>query len=437
MKRGFLFFLLFWTGVCLGEEVRVTDLRYWTAPDHTRIVFDLSSPLKYNLLKSEDPKEIRLELLGAKSLLSKNRVEVRDGLIKEVVLQEEESCLRVLVELEVTAPFNLFSLKKYLHKPHRVVLDVLKPGQKQREEALEREVEGLKKEGVKIVVVDPGHGGEDSGAIGRRLRLKEKDVVLDISRRMVRILNKVDGVKAFLTRDGDYFVPLRRRIEIAKRYKADVFVSIHTNANRSRWERGSSTYVLSLQGASDEASQLLAERENAADMVGGIEDIEDDTLAMILLDLAQTATLNQSLAIASKCISQIASLNMTENDGVKRAGFVVLKAVDIPSILVETAFISNIREERLLGKASFRQALAEAISKGILEFLELEEGTPALIQVAKKTSKPKYHTVKKGETLWSISRRYGVSLSLLKKVNGLGHSNVIGVGQRLLIPTDD
>lgn len=435
-----IFSLLIIPFVLIGDSralnLEVTEVRYWTAPDHTRIVFDLSSKGKYRILEPTEPKIIMLELPSTRSALSQNRVEIGDGLVKAVNIRSDGGGLKVRFELEEEAPFKVFFLKEYLYKPNRVVVDITRPGTKGLVGLSQVELDDLKKK-TRIVVIDPGHGGEDPGAIGRSWRLKEKGVVLDISKRLAKILNNIPGVQAFLTRSGDYFIPLRKRVAIAREYKADLFVSIHTNANRNRHEKGSSVYVLSLQGATDEASRQLAERENAADMIGGVAEVEDDTLAMILLDLAQTATLNESVALANRCVDNIARLGKTENDGVKRAGFVVLKAVNIPSILVETAFISNYKEEALLRTSKFRQSLAEAISRGILEYLELEEPVPALIKLAKEEkaiSTRRYHTVEKGETLWRISRNYGVSVGSLRKANGLNDSSGIYIGQRLLIP---
>ena len=427
--------------IFIGEgeagSVKVTDVRFWTAPDHIRIVFDLSSRGEYKILEPSKPKIIEFEITSAKSVLSNNRIQIEDDLVKTVNLMDSKDGLKVRLELKEKAPFKIFFLKEYLHKPNRIIIDIMRPGGKGAIGFSQEELDDLKKK-TKIVVIDPGHGGEDPGAIGRTWRLKEKDVVLDISKRLAKILNDTPGVRAFLTRTGDYFIPLRKRTEIARKYKADLFVSIHTNANRNRRERGSSVYVVSLKGATDEASQLLADRENAADMIGGVSEVEDDTLAMILLDLTQTSTLNESLALGEMCMNSIARLGKTENDGVKRAGFVVLKAVDIPSILIETAFISNRREEALLRTSKFRRDLARAISKGILEYLELEEPMPVLAKLARDKQSPiftaKYHIVKKGETLWRIAKNYGVSIGALRETNELNGSNLICVGQKLIIP---
>lgn len=428
--------------ILIGEgdvlALKMTEVRYWTAPDHTRVVFDLDSKAGYKVLEPSEPKVIEFELPSVKSVLAQSRIEINDGLIKSVSLTDERGNLKVRLELEEKASFNLFFLAKYLYKPNRIVIDVIKPGVKEPIGLSQKDLDDLLREKTKIVVIDPGHGGEDPGAIGRTWRLKEKDVTLDIAKRLAKILNDYPRVRAFLTRSGDYFVPLRERTAIARKYKADLFVSIHCNANHHRYEKGSSVYVLSLKGATDEASKLLAERENAADMIGGVNMTTDDTLTMILLDLTQTATLNEGLALAQRCMDSIASLNKTENDGVKRAGFVVLKTVDIPSVLVETAFISNRREEALLKTSGFRQDLAKAISRGTLEYLELEKPLPALIKLAdNKEEKPipiiKYHTVKKGETLFRISKTYNVPIRVLCEANNLSRYTVY-IGQRLIIP---
>jgi len=221
-----------------------------------------------------------------------------------------------------------------------------------------------------VIAIDPGHGGEDPGASGR-LGTKEKDVVLAIGRELKTLLNQKYGIQAVLVRDGDYYISLKKRKRIARDHKADLLVSIHADAFRSPSVYGSSVYVLSERGASSEAAKWLADKENSADLVGGVSlEDKDDLLASVLLDLSQTATLDASINLGANVLGELKKLGKTHKPEVQRAGFVVLKSPDIPSILVETAFISNPDEERRLRNPRHQQHLAKAILNGILRYLK-------------------------------------------------------------------
>ncbi|MDI6703926.1 MAG: N-acetylmuramoyl-L-alanine amidase [bacterium] len=441
-KRGSWVIILFgsfltFSNQVFGDTVELTAMRFWTAPDHTRIVLDLTSEVKYDVFDLEKPPRIVIDLQNAKSRLKENELTINDGVIKGLrVFQFDARTLRMVLDLVERSNYIVFSLKRYrysdtLYKPDRLAIDILK-------RRIEPEVPVLELKDIKtrnrIVVIDPGHGGEDPGAIGRSYGLKEKDVVLDISKRLKSLIDEREGVVAFLTRSGDYFVPLRKRMEIAKDYLADIFVSIHANANHNRLRNGTSVYVLSLRGATDEASRLLAEKENISDFIGGGLKVESDITAKILLDLAQTNTLNESLRLANITMDRLSMIGKTEREGVKRAGFVVLKSSNIPSILVETAYISNQREEELLGNSEFRQRVAEALADGICEYLGLQRPKIEIMEEKKVISESKYHVVKEGETLWRIAKAYGVSVEILKMVNRLRDSDTISTGQKLYIP---
>lgn len=220
------------------------------------------------------------------------------------------------------------------------------------------------------MAIDPGHGGEDPGASGR-LGTKEKNVVLAIGRKLKALLNRKHGIRAFLVRDGDYYIGLKKRMRIARNHKADLFISIHADAFRNPLVYGSSVYVLSQRGASSEAAKWLADRENSADLVGGVSlDDKDDLLASVLLDLSQTATLDASINLGANILNELKKLGKTHKKKVQRAGFMVLKSPDIPSILIETAFISNPDEERRLRNSRHQQRVAKAILTGVLRYLK-------------------------------------------------------------------
>jgi N-acetylmuramoyl-L-alanine amidase len=219
------------------------------------------------------------------------------------------------------------------------------------------------------IALDPGHGGEDPGAIGRG-GSHEKNVTLQVARRLKAKLDAEPNMRTMLTRDGDFFIPLNQRVQKARRVQADLFVSVHADAFIKPTARGSSVFVLSENGASSSAAKWLAQRENAADLIGGVNlDVKDPHLARTLLDLSQTATLNDSLKLGRAVLGELGGINTLHKGQVEQAGFAVLKAPDIPSILIETAFISNPDEEKRLNDDEYQDKMAEAILRGIKRYL--------------------------------------------------------------------
>ena len=273
--------------------------------------------------------------------------------------------------------------------------------------------------------IDPGHGGQDSGALGPH-GTKEKDVVLSIAKKLAYLVDKEPGMRSYLTRDSDVFISLRQRIRRARENGADMFISIHADAFTNRNARGSSVYVLSSRGASSEAAQILADRENAADLAGGISlEDKDDLLASVLLDLSQTASLEGSLEVAETVLSGLKRVGHVHKKHVESAAFVVLKSPDIPSILVETAFISNPEEEQKLKNANHQNKLAHAMMVGIRNYFQ-KNPLPG-------TSMPQQHIVSRGDTLSMIAQRYQVKMADIKSVNNLASSE-IQIGDVLKIP---
>ena len=252
--------------------------------------------------------------------------------------------------------------------------------------------------------------------------------MLSIARRLAKLVDKEQGMRAYLTRDSDKFIALRQRIELARRQKADMFISIHADAFRDRRAKGASVFVLSKRGASSVAAQWLADSENAADLVGGItlED-KDELLASVLLDLSQTASLEASLEVADTVLSGLKRVGHVHKKHVESAAFVVLKSPDIPSVLVETAFISNPDEERKLNSSSHQNKLARAVMSGIRNYFARNPPLDTQQQ------SPQQHIVSRGDTLSTIAQRYQISLASLKSNNGLA-SNRLHVGDVLLIP---
>jgi N-acetylmuramoyl-L-alanine amidase len=261
-------------------------------------------------------------------------------------------------------------------------------------------------------------------------RTREKDVVLAIARKLYALVEKEPGLKPVMIRDGDYYIGLRKRVEIARKHKADLFVSIHADSFRDHRARGASVYTLSRSGATSEQARLLAEKENSSDLIGGVSlDDKDDLLASVLLDLSQTATIEASTDVASRLLSGLKRLGKVHKSRVEQAGFRVLKSPDLPSILVETAFISNPEEERKLRSSSHQYRMASAIMSGIRGYF-VDNPPPGTILAQAKRK----HITARGDTLSGIARAYRVSLDSLRTYNGL-HSNELRVGQVLRIPS--
>jgi N-acetylmuramoyl-L-alanine amidase len=267
---------------------------------------------------------------------------------------------------------SVFVLKPYQDKPDRLVIDVFRPDLEAKEKAERQVTQQLKAQKTRIVVLDAGHGGEDPGAIGPR-GTKEKDVVLTLAKKLQKELDSTREMRAFLTRRGDYFVSLEDRIKIAQEYGADLLISLHANGSQSRHTRGTSVYCLSLKGASNKATQLLAQKENASDLVGGVYAATPARrdLDSILLDLEQTRTINESLQLGGLVLRELNGVNSIQFDQPRQAGFIVLQATEIPSILVETAYITHPVEERYLLKESFQRELIQGIRDAVHKFMLL------------------------------------------------------------------
>lgn len=341
-------------------------LRCYTAPDHTRLVADLNG-VRADAVECDSTSArgiVTLRFMGMARGVAVENLSVQDGLIRSVGVELDGGDVRVTVALDHPASVNCFTLNAVDGRPSRFVLDVLRlvsPLADAREDSV---FTALKDQRIHIIALDAGHGGEDYGAIGKQ-RTAEKNVTLAVVESLASRLNTMPGFRAVLTREGDYFVPLRERTRIARRSKADLFVSVHCNASLNRQASGTEVYFLSPHGATDELARATAQRENEADLVGGLAASQGDDVGAILLDLAQTASVERSSVLAETALDQLATSSDISTRGVKQAGFVVLKTVDVPSILVETAFISNPREEELLADPNFQAALADRLAQAI------------------------------------------------------------------------
>jgi N-acetylmuramoyl-L-alanine amidase len=357
----------FWLGLgaaFAANVVLVKDVRLWAGPDSTRVVFDLSGPTNHSLLTLQDPARVVIDLTDAKLGNADLQLPEGRGFAKQLrVGAQGINDLRVVIDLSGAATPRAFTVEPNGPYGHRLVVD-LAPGVVSA--PLTPVKSASTEEGRDIVIaIDAGHGGQDPGSIGKRGTF-EKHVTLQIARQLKAVIDREPGMRAELTRDGDYFLPHRERMQRARRKQADMFISIHADSFHDRSVRGSSVYTLSARGASDESARVLADRENAADLVGGVSlDDKDAVLASVLLDLSQSASMSASIDAAGKVMSELVALGNTTNRGVKHAGFLVLKSPDIPSLLVETAFISNPGEESRLLDSKHQSRLAQAIHAGV------------------------------------------------------------------------
>lgn len=426
----FIFFV-----VCMpvaAGGVAVEAVRSWAAPDHTRLVFDTSGPVPHKIFSLEKPNRLVIDLKNTRlrSLLPKPKTE--DRIIRSIrSAPRNGSDLRVVLDLKDRVRPKSFLLKPNREYGHRLVVDLevrdFPGGSKNSGVSGENRAEARPRDIV--IAIDAGHGGEDPGAKGRR-GTYEKDVVLAIAKKLAVLVEAEPGMRAVLIRDGDYFLPLRERMQKARKARADLFISIHADAFRDRRVRGSSVFTLSQRGASSEAARWLAERENTADLIGGVKlENKDGLLASVLLDLSQTATLQASTGAARKVFNSLRKLGKTHSDRVQQAGFVVLKSPDVPSMLVETAFISNPREERRLKDAGHQRKLAMALRDGIRGYFQ----TNPPHGVVSAEVRPHEHVIARGDTLSDIAHQYQISLNRLRKVNQLA-SDRIRIGQKLRIP---
>lgn len=412
----------------MAGTVKVQGLRTWQAPDNTRIVLDLSASADYHMFRMSKPDRLVIDLKST-SLPKNTLIDVpkSDPLLKKVRTGVDKKRLRVVLDLHQQVNYTSFQLKPYQGLGHRLVID-LTARVKQQKAVVRKQVVMTKPTGQRdvVVAIDAGHGGEDPGALGYK-RTREKDVVLAIAKKLAVLIEKEPGMKPLLIRKGDYYLSLRKRTRIAREQKADLFVSIHADAFKDKRVKGLSVYVLSQNGATDEAARFLADKENASDMIGGVKlEDADDALATMLLDLSQEGTRVYSHEAANAMLRELKGLGKPHKRTVQQAGFAVLKSPDIPSILIETAFISNPSEERKLRSKTHQQAMARSMLKGIRGYF-VKTTPPGTLFASYK------HVIERGDTLSDIAQQYRVSVAQLKKVNQLRNDG-LRIGTVLRIP---
>ncbi len=410
------------TAVSAVGAPSITAVRYWTAPDHTRVVVDLTEEAEFTARAITAPHRIVVLVVGGTVGGASANTPIGDGIAERVRLNELRSGAQVVLDLTRASSFNVFTLKPYAQKPNRIVIDVARESEfgvpRRADVPVERD-----RSRPWVVVIDPGHGGEDPGTLGNG-ELREKDVVLDIAKKLAANLDAHGGYDTRLTRDGDYFVRLAKRKQMAGDAGGDIFVSIHANSAPNRKAHGTEIFFVSPKGASDQASRELADRENAADLVGGVSPDADEDVLSILVDLKMSDSVKKSNDLASLVGNELREQG-TSTCIVKQAGFLVLKSLAMPSILVEVGFLTNASDVKKLKDPDYRSAYARTLADAIDSYFDRYAPLPV--------SQDGLHTVAPGETIWSIARRYNLSVDELRAINDLGAASTIRVDQVLTV----
>lgn len=468
----------------VAQSATVNGVRVWRAPDHTRIVLDLDAPVQHSLTLANNPDRIILDVPASTLNAGLTTLPLADTPVLAVrSYVQNKTDLRLVLDLKARIAPNSFLLKAHGGMHDRLVIDLydepavtnaaaavsekpLAVNEKPAAPAVNNPPSNiapvaatkpapapvvsdktpapanvdLQGKRTIVIAVDAGHGGEDPGAMGPN-RIREKEVTLAIAKELIAAINAQPGFSGKLTRTGDYFIPLKKRRDIARNMKADLFVSIHADAFSKASARGASVFALSRNGATSETARFLAERENESDLIGGVGNIslddKDQVLAGVLVDLSMTATLNSSLQVGHHVLNSMGGIAHLHKRHVEQAGFMVLKSPDVPSILVETGFISNPDESRKLATPAYRKQMAGSVFKGIRQYFYQHPpaGTYVAAQLQSGGIKDfeRQHTVVAGDSLSAIAARYGVSSQQLMQHNNMKDS-VVKLGQVLKIP---
>ncbi|NOX50995.1 MAG: AMIN domain-containing protein [Gammaproteobacteria bacterium] len=427
----YILLLLLLAANSFASAAVLQGVRIHEAPDSTRVVFDTNLLVEYEVFSLDNPNRIVVDLIGVKpeSGFDPSVVAMGRARISDIRTSQRGDTYRLVIDTKQKLLPEAFALKPIKPYGHRLVVDLLAsvktPVKPSIPVAKNRDV---------IIAIDAGHGGDDPGAIGPK-RIQEKRVVLQIAKRIAKKINAITGFTAVLVRTGDYYLPHRKRTQIARQKRADLFLSIHADAFKHANVRGASVYTLSDRGASSETAAWLAERENRSDLLGGVGNVsltdKDVVLAHVLLDLSMDANRLQSIEMGEAILASMGRITKLHKRTVEQAAFVVLKSPDMPSILVETGFISNPQEAKRLSQAEHQDKIARAISTGVEQFMRISPPPGTLL--ASRVGEMRY-TIVRGDTLSRIAQQYGVSSRALKSKNGL-RSDSIRVGQVIVIPT--
>ncbi|MFT5887562.1 MAG: N-acetylmuramoyl-L-alanine amidase [Zhongshania sp.] len=425
------------------QAAEVRDVRFWRAPDHSRVVFDLSGPVQHELISLSNPNRLVIDIQNTRLNVKTGHLQFANSPITRLRHAEKSGgALRIVFDLNAEIQVRSFLLAASGDLRDRLVVDFIDKGENSEPRVL-KSVENSAQRDV-VIAIDAGHGGEDPGAIGPG-RVKEKDVVFQIASRLKERFERKKGYRVVMIRNGDYYVGLAKRRDLARKAQADFFVSIHADAFTNPKANGSSVYALSKSGATSASARILAQRENDADLVGGVSlSDKDQVLAGVLTDLSMTATLDASLSVGAQMLGEMGKISRLHSRRVEQAGFAVLKSPDIPSLLVETGFISNPGEAGKLKSSSYQSSMALAIYEGIDRYFRESPPPDTYFAAVKRGDAPasggslaggREYVIASGDTLSGIAQRYNVPLSDLQRHNQLSGSITIRVGQKIQIPS--
>ncbi|RLT92171.1 N-acetylmuramoyl-L-alanine amidase [Ketobacter sp.] len=437
----------------LPAAEQISSVRVWNAPDNTRVVFDLTGPVTHQLFTLNAPDRVVIDIPNAEKTRALDLVDFKGGpLVNVRSAAQANGDLRVVLDLDRRLNPKSFLLKPSDQYGHRLVIDLEQVGAKAGTAARPQAPAAAPVSQPKsystaksystmgsgrdiVVAIDAGHGGEDPGAIGPS-GTREKDIVLQISRRIYNVLKVEQGIKPVLIRTGDYFVPLATRREMARRkYNADLFVSVHADAFDNHRARGASVFALSRRGATSTLARVLAEKENQSDAIGGVQiNNADEMVTSVIYDLAMEGSMEHSIKVGSMVLREMGGVTHLHKKQLEQAGFAVLKSPDIPSILVETGFISNPTEERNLKSQDHQVKLSRAIGRGIIAYFDQHPPPGTYFAARKQQRDAQQHRIARGETLSEIAQRYRVDLAALMQYNQLTTTDLIREGQVLRIP---
>ncbi len=405
-------------------------MRFWQSPERTRVVLDLSNAVKPTVFVLDNPQRVVIDLPDTTFGLDLDTVKVTSDLVDKVrkSVTPENNGLRIVLDLKAPVKTKTFTLKPYVQFGHRLVIDLT--DKKNKNKPKQKSIAQLNQGNV-IIAVDAGHGGEDPGATGYK-KNKEKHITLALAKKLTAELNKAPGITAFLTRKGDYHVRLRKRTLIARQQRAHLFVSIHADAFPNKKVKGASIWTLSTKRSNSEVGRWLASKANE-DLLGVDDDLDlnkfDPQVAQTLVSLSLEYAVGSSIDIAKDALDSLKKVASLHSPHPRQASFAVLTSPGIPSILVESGFISNLEDEKNLTSKTYQNKFAKALSKGLLNYLKSHppEGT----KMASLQSQ--HYRVKRGDTLSNIASLYGVSITQLKQTNKL-KTSIVKIGQVLQIP---
>ena len=443
--------------LALADAAEIRGVRASSGPVSTRVVLDLSEPAGHRMFMLSNPSRVVVDLPGMSTPEGLPLPDARGFLTRVRIGNQPGDVLRVVLDVESNVTPTSFILGPEAPFGHRIVVDLKRsadgvPVRQAPAPAVEvepsrgeptptapavvmRAPERAPGQGRDLVIaIDAGHGGKDPGAIGPK-GAREKDIVLSISNLLAREVDSVPGMRSLLIRDEDFYVAHRDRMAIAHRAEADFFISVHADAARNSRARGATVYALSTKRASDEAARRLAERENASDLIGGVSlSDKDEVLAKVLLDLSQSASIGASLTAGEHIIGALGTVTRIRKTTVQQAPFIVLTSPDIPSLLIETGYISNPGEESVLRASSHQAKLARALRDGIVSYFRSNPPPGTHFAMNPLPPPPTRHVIARGETLSGIAARYRVSLASLRRANSI-RGDMIRTGQVLTIPT--